>query len=434
MTKRAGAAALALFMVPGMVFACYAQQETAGELQGVLFSAGLREKAPAGAVEALTATFGESVNAAAAVVMEAHTGRVLFAQNGDERLPIASTTKIMTALLALEQPDIYAEFAVDPEMLQVEGSSMGLLEGDRVSLHALSVGLLLASGNDAANVTAARISGSIPAFAEKMNARAGEIGMTKTSFANPSGLDSETHYSTAGDLALLAREALQNADFRAICSQYRMRTRYGNPPYDRWLVNHNKLLNYCDGVIGMKTGFTKKSGRCLVSVAERGDITLICVTLDCPDDWTVHEKMYDRFFSELHLQELVEAVPEVRVPVTGGTAAEVLLACQGSLRLPLPNFGARVTCQITAPQFLYAPVHKGQYVGGAVILVNGEPVHTFSLTAAESVAEMNPPQQSLASRIASWIQSLGRGAARAALQSMVPAITAFSIRQGYYNQ
>jgi D-alanyl-D-alanine carboxypeptidase len=422
--KRIWAVWLMLFALPGMVLGAFAQK-AAAERPAFFAPAARPDQTPDGAVQALTATFGEAVNAAAALVMEAQTGRVLFAQGETEKLPIASTTKIMTALLALEQPDVYAEFAVEPEMLQVEGSSMGLQEGDRVSLHALSVGLLLASGNDAANVTAARISGSIPAFAEQMNARAAAIGMTNTAFDNPSGLDSQAHYSTAYDLALLAREALKNADFRAICSQYRMRTSYGNPPYDRWLVNHNKLLNYCEGVIGVKTGFTKKAGRCLVSAAERDGITLICVTLDCPDDWTVHQNMYDRFFAELCLQELSELLPEVHLPVTGGTSPTVLLACQGSMPLPLPNAGLQLTFQIRAPQFLYAPVRKGQYVGEAVILADGEPIHTFALTATESVAQRSPPKESIASRIGEWIQNRGYGAAQAALQPIPLAAAAF---------
>lgn len=153
------------------------------------------------------------VGAGAAIVMEAMTGRVLFSQNENERLPIASTTKIMTTLIALEQPDIDAVFPVDEKAIMVEGSSMGLTKGDKASLRALATGMLLASGNDAANAAAVRIAGSIPAFAAMMNSRAKEMGLVNTSFETPSGLDGESHYSTAYDMAMLSREALKNDEF-----------------------------------------------------------------------------------------------------------------------------------------------------------------------------------------------------------------------------
>ena len=236
------------------------------------------------AVQAVADTPDYQTKAKAAVLMDAQTGRVLFAQNAGLRLPMASTTKIMTALLTLEQGGLDNYFQVDSDAIRVEGSSMGLQEGDSVSLRALAYGMLLASGNDGANAAAVRISGSIPAFVERMNARAAEIGMADTRFATPSGLDDPGHYSTAYDMALLAREALQNPLFAEICAQSKAVVQYGNPPYNRWLTNHNRLLREYPGTIGVKTGFTKASGRCLVSCAERDGVRLIAVTLGCPDD------------------------------------------------------------------------------------------------------------------------------------------------------
>lgn len=329
------------------------------------------------------------IGAKAAIVIEAMTGRVMFVQNETDRLPIASTTKILTALMALEQPDIDAVFTVDEDAIRVEGSSMGLQKGDKASLRALTTGMLLASGNDAANAAAVRIAGSIPAFVEMMNARAKEMGLEDTSFETPSGLDGDNHYSTARDLARLTQEALRNDEFRAICSQYKMRTSFGNPPYDRWLTNHNKLLNYYGGAIGVKTGFTKKAGRCLVSAARRDGIELICVTLDCPNDWNVHETLYERLFGKIQIEDLSKGIPGLTVPVTGGKQAEVSAVKADVAQVPVPTEAADIEYQITLEQFLYAPVRKGQYLGEARIFVDGEQVSRVSLIAGRDVPLLN---------------------------------------------
>ena len=201
------------------------------------------------------------VGAAAAIVMEAETGEVLFSQDIHRQLPMASTTKIMTAWLTLEQPDLWREFTVDDDAIRVEGSSMGLQAGDAVTLYALAAGMLLASGNDAAGAAAVGISGSMAAFAGEMNRRAAMLGMNNTHFVTPSGLDAEGHYSTAYDMALLARAALQNPLFAEIAASRRMTVCYGQPPYPRSLLNHNRLLSLYGDAIGVKTGFTKKAGR-----------------------------------------------------------------------------------------------------------------------------------------------------------------------------
>lgn len=324
------------------------------------------------------------VGAKAAIVMEAATGRVLFAQNEHEQLSIASTTKILTSLIALEQPDIDAVFKADPVAIKVEGSSMGLQEGDSVSLRALAVGMLLASGNDGANAAAVRIAGSIPAFASLMNKRASEIGMTNSSFETPSGLDGENHYSTAYDMALLAREALKNDLFQSICSQYKLKASYGDPPYDRWLTNHNKLLNYYEGAIGVKTGFTKKAGRCLVSAVKKDGVTLICVTLNCSDDWSVHQGLYDRFFPDIKLTDLALDIPKTTVPVTGGTEDSVIAVNYDAPFVPV-SAGSEIEYKVSVQPFLYAPVKAGQFVGETEIFLNGEKVATLTLVAQAEV-------------------------------------------------
>ena len=183
-----------------------------------------------------------SVSAGGAVIINGQSGEILWEQNCRKELSMASTTKIMTALLLCESGELDREITVTEEMVTVEGSSMGLLPGDKVTYRGLLYGMMLASGNDAANTVAIALGGDAATFSEMMNAKAAEIGMKNTNFVTPSGLDSASHYSTAYDMALLARYALENADFREACSSQYATLFYGNPPYRRTLKNHNKLL------------------------------------------------------------------------------------------------------------------------------------------------------------------------------------------------
>ncbi|HNW04706.1 MAG TPA: D-alanyl-D-alanine carboxypeptidase family protein [Oscillospiraceae bacterium] len=322
----------------------------------------------------------------AAVLIDGATGRVFFEQGKDIILPMASTTKIMTALLALEEEDLDQYFTVNSRAIRVEGSSMGLEAGDRVTLRVLAAGMLLASGNDAANAAAVRIAGSVEAFSVRMNLRAAEIGMTNTHFVTPSGLDDEEHYSTAYDMALLAREALKNPDFAAICSQSSMRVRYGNPPYDRWLANHNRLLKMVEGATGVKTGFTKKSGRCLVSAAERNGVSLICVTLHCSDDWNYHKEIYEEYFGLLRAEELSGFVGGIRVPVAGSVVPSVRCAVRPVTAALMEGELQRIEAAVFLEPFLFAPVEAGETVGRAVFSLDGREVAAAEIYAAEDAA------------------------------------------------
>ena len=211
----------------------------------------------------------QTLHARAWVLMDADSGRILAGKDADTAYPMASTTKIMTSLLAAQSGKLHDEITVSKEMILVEGTSMGLLPGDSVSLYELIYGMLLPSGNDAANVTAYYLGGNVENFVKKMNAKAKEIGMENTNFVTPSGLDDEMHYSTAYDMALLGRYAVGDPVFRSVCSSKKASLSYGNPPYKRTLYNHNRLLESYKYALGIKTGFTKKSGRCLVSYAEK---------------------------------------------------------------------------------------------------------------------------------------------------------------------
>ena len=346
----------------------------------------------------------DSGNAKGMVLMEAETGRLLFAVDPDEKLPMASTTKIMTALLTLEQPSLDTSFVVDAAAIRVEGSSMGLQEGDSVSLRTLAAGMLLASGNDAANAAAIAIDGSIPEFASRMNRRAQEIGMENTSFVTPSGLDNENHYSTSRDMGLLAREALKNDDFAALCSSSTLKLYYGNPPYARWLQNHNRLLREYDGAIGVKTGFTKKSGRCLVSAASREGVTLICVTLGAADDWNLHRQALDAGFAAVNPYSTSSFINErYEVPVTGGTRSSVRAAPEERHSLLLTAEEAeRLEFSVVLSSLEYAPVAAGQKLGEVNIFLDGELFASVPLTAVQD-SPVKPEEKKGLFRWFSWL-------------------------------
>ena len=349
-----------------------------------------------------------AVSAKACVVMEATTREVFFAQNETEQLPMASTTKIMTTLLCLESGDLDTPFRVDDNAIQVEGSSMGLVKGDIVTKRALCYGMMLPSGNDAAGATAVKLAGSYEAFAEQMNQRAEQIGLQHTHFVTPSGLHDEQHYSTAYDMALLTAVALQNADFREICGQTTAKVSFGNPPYERWLKNTNKLLTQCEGVIGVKTGFTDEAGRCLVSACTRNDITLICVTLNDPNDWQTHSNLYDAIFPTLQTKTV--SLPEnLQIPVVGGTAEQVALQTEGTVTYGSNGTVCDIQFSVQTKPFLFAPVRAEQYGGVLVAEQNGRELFRLPLVTKESVSEKETvtmeKKEKLHSRLWNWFRA-----------------------------
>ncbi len=352
----------------------------------------------------------DDISAKGYILMEASSGKILAAKEEHEKRPMASTTKIMTALLTLEQDGLDDFFQVDNDAIMVEGTSMGLLEDDQVTLRTLAYGMLLSSGNDAANLAAVKISGSIEKFAEKMNARAEQIGMKDTHFVTPSGLHDEEHYSTPYDMALLAREALKNDDFAEICGQKKAKLTYGNPPYTRWLSNHNKLLDYYEGCIGMKTGFTKKAGRCLVSAAERDGITLICVTLNASNDWQDHTKLFDYGFSVVERQKVPVDLSQTTFPVVGGVKDEVGVTLSEDLYAVLSQEELQnASQQILRNPFCYAPVQEGDTVGRLQLVYDGKVVAEETLVAAETIEQKQVDlsvQKSIWERIKGFFQKM----------------------------
>lgn len=341
----------------------------------------------------------ENVSAVSAIVIEAQTGTVLWEHNSREKRAMASTTKIMTALLTIEAGDLDREFTVDPLAIMVEGTSMGLREGDRVSRRDLLYGILLPSGNDAANAAAVSVSGSMTAFVKLMNSRARELGLNDTHFATPSGLDAEGHYTTAYDLARLAAYALRDDTFREIVGCSSADVEFGNPPYKRTLYNSNKMLKRYDGAIGVKTGFTDNARRCLVSAAERDGATLVAVTLNAPDDWNDHTKMLDYGFTQVRAYPLETSCAE-KVAVAGTGQSVGVYAHKTTLALTTEQ-RTKLTRRVLLPGFVYGSVERGDKLGEMIFLIDGEVVSRVPLFADGNV-DVPQEEQGFFSRLLEW--------------------------------
>lgn len=338
-------------------------------------------------------TFAEDltgVSAQSYVLIESTSESILASRNEEEILPMASTTKIMTALIVIENAKsastLDESFTVKKSSIMVEGSSMGLLPNDTVTMRDLCYGMLLSSGNDAATAAAIKTSGSVEEFVKLMNERAKKIGMKNTHFTNPTGLHNEQHYSTAYDMARLTNEAMKNKLFAEICKTKKAKLTFGNPPYNRYIENHNKLLNYYDGCVGVKTGFTKMAGRCLVSAVERDGAKLICVTLNAPNDWSDHTALYDYGVPLITADPIVPNVQGITARVVGDdTVSEVKI--KASKDIPVfvsAQERKRLTQRILLRQFYYAPIKSGDKLGEVQILLDGRVVGQAQLVAALS--------------------------------------------------
>lgn len=334
-----------------------------------------------------------STSAASAALMDADSGRILYAQNADARMLIASTTKIMTALVAIEEGDLSRTVRVSREAAYTEGSSMYLAEGEQVTLETLLYGLLLCSGNDAAVAIAQGVSGSTDGFVRLMNEKARELGMEDTSFANPNGLDDEKHYSTARDMAKLACAAVRNETLLRIAST-RSITIGG-----RTMTNHNKLLSYMPGCIGLKTGYTRAAGRTLVSCAERNGQRLVAVTLQDGNDWADHQALYEYGFSAYPAHRAVSMGEAVgTAAVSGGLTTSVPLVTAKGFSWPLAQ-GESLTMELEIDRDLRAPVTAGDRAGQAVFYLGGTEAGRVDLLCGGDVLQAIQPPSSLFRRL-----------------------------------
>lgn len=306
-----------------------------------------------------------SVSAKSAVLYDPLSGHILYAKNEQEPMGMASTTKIMTALVSLEQYDLRQSVTVEKAWTGIEGSSMYLKTGEKLTVSDLLYGLLLASGNDAAAALAGLDPGGEEAFVEKMNQKVLDLGLENTHFENPSGLDGETHHTTALELAKLAACALENETFAEMVATQQIQVA------GRWLTNHNRLLKEMDAC-GVKTGYTKSCGRCLVSAKEQNGRMLICVTLSDPDDWQDHKTLYAYGFSQYSSMEILGAGDCGSVPlVSSGKKASRLYTAESCSLWMTAEEVKNLRIELRGPRFWYGAVTAGQHYGTIKISLEG---------------------------------------------------------------
>ena len=334
-----------------------------------------------------------AISAEKAMLLDAATGRVIYEKNADDRSLIASTTKIMTALVVCEQCNVLDRVRIPEEAVGIEGSSVYLQAGEVLTVQELLYGLMLRSGNDAATALAIYCGGTVEGFAQLMNDEAARIGLKNTHFVNPHGLDAPEHYSTARDLAHLAAYAMENPIFRQTVSTRNVTI--GN----RSLQNHNKLLWQVAGADGVKTGYTKAAGRILVSSAAREGRRLVAVTINAPDDWADHAAMLEDGFSKYTVRRIITAGECLgTVEVAGGESsyARLLAAEDFSYALAADE---EVTVAPSGTGFVYAPVVEGADAGYAWVRVDGKAVGKVALHYGKTVERIPEADRSFWGRI-----------------------------------
>lgn len=328
---------------------------------------------------AAEADFPADISAQSAIVL-CEDGSVAFEKNADEPRLIASTTKLMTALVAIELSEPDEPITVAAECCGIEGTSMYLRSGEVLSADELLEGLLLASGNDAAEALAVGLCGSERSFVARMNEKAAELGLADTAFANPHGLDAEGHYSTARDLAKLMLVCMQNERFARICGMRSCLVR------ENYYVNHNKLLDRLSGCIGGKTGYTRAAGRCLVSCCERDGLRFVCVTLSDPDDWNDQIRLYEEAFLRWEKRSVVSGAERYEIPLVMGREESASAAPERELRLALPR-DEELELVRELPLFAFAPVREGEYAGRIVVLRGGEAIDEIPLRYVKDIPQ-----------------------------------------------
>ena len=327
-----------------------------------------------------------AVSAQNALVLDAATGRILYEKNADRQSLIASTTKIMTALIVCEQCNVLDRMRIPREAVGIEGSSMYLREGEILTIQELLYGLMLSSGNDAAVALAIYCGGTVEGFVQLMNDKAHMLGLWDTHFENPNGLDSPGHYSTARDLARLAAYAMENPIFYKTVSAKTVTVG------QRYLRNHNKLLWQVQGADGVKTGYTKAAGRILVSSATRDGRRLICVTLNDPNDWADHAALLEEGFRLYTMRHILTAGERVAVlEVESGQGSRVELLAAESFDFSLAS-GEKPVLVMPGPGFVYSPVTQGADAGYVYVLLDGNAVAKVAVVYGQTI-EKEPEEE-----------------------------------------
>ncbi len=334
-----------------------------------------------------TVSLDIATSAGSAVLLDASGAlpRTLWEHNADARRGPASTTKIMTALVAAERMPLSQKITVPREAVGIEGSSVYLTEGEVFTLEELLYCTLLESANDAATAIALAVGGSIEGFADMMNEKCAALGLRDTHFTNPHGLDDDEHYTTARELGIIAAEALKNEALRRIFSTYKTTVAAPNGGV-RMLINHNRLLKSIEGCIGVKTGYTKSNGRCLVSAAEREGLRLVAVTLSDGNDWHDHNTMLEAGFGAYERVTLSD-IPLPEIEVIESEQGLVRTGFAEDVCLTLPRSGAKISYRIETVSYLTAPVKRGDDAGRVIFMCNGETIAQTRIVAAYAAAK-----------------------------------------------
>lgn len=326
------------------------------------------------------------LSAKSAILMDCATGRILYSKNVDRRSLIASTTKIMTAIIVCEQCNVLDRMRVPKEAVGIEGSSLYLQEGEVLTVQELLYGMMLHSGNDAAVALAIYCGGTVENFVQLMNDKARALGLRNTHFENPNGLDGKEHYSTAADLSVLAAYAMKNPVFEKIVSTKTIKIG------QRYLKNHNKLLWMVDGADGIKTGYTKAAGRILVSSALRQGRRLVAVTICAPNDWQDHTQLLENGFSQYETRTIVEKNVILGVAeIAGGTCDGVELIASEPFAYAL-RYDEEPKIVLPSPGFVYAPVSMGQSAGYAQVYLGDQPIGSVPLVFGQTVEQKVSPE------------------------------------------
>lgn len=320
---------------------------------------------PAKALELGDGSIDFCSSAQAACVLDVDHKRIFYKKNMNEKLPMASTTKIVTAITAIENfTDLDSRFKIDDRAVGVEGSSIYLKKGEMLSLRELLYGLMLRSGNDSALAIAYLVAGDVSKFVDMMNSLANKLGLKNSHFTNPHGLDDPNHYTSAYDLAVITSYALDNKDFADIVRTKTIKICEGEENY-RYLVNKNKLLFNMPDCIGVKTGYTKKAGRCLVSASEDEGLRVVCVVLNCGPMFEESKTMLNLVQEKYDNFEIIEPYHNFdSIPVKNGERSEALLYSREGLSLPLSvEERAKVSVEFEIEDELVAPVESEKVVG-----------------------------------------------------------------------
>lgn len=331
-----------------------------------------------------------NISAKGASLIEVSHGDLVYAKNENARLPMASTTKIMTALVVLENSSLDDVITIEPSMVNIEGSSIYLHVGEKLTVEDLLYALLLESANDASVALAIHIAGDIDAFAQMMNEKALEMGLVNTNFKNPHGLDDDEHYTTAYELGMIAKCAMENEKFVEICSTYKKSIPLDNGEGTRLLINHNKLLRSYEGAIGIKTGFTRKCGRCLVSCASKNGVTLICVTLNDPNDWQDHKALLDYGFSQYENVKLASPGDySVEMNSIGGEKTSFIAENTDELSVIVKGDTSNIYAVLEANRLISAPIRRGDCVGKIIFYNNNQIIGTLPLFSKENIGKIS---------------------------------------------